>query len=242
MLKHSYCAGLIKKLALASLVSLPLAAPVLAEGGAQKMSDSTTNKSAASATQPAAAQVSGGTAQTDSALLEFDAVDIDNNDYISWEEVDHRYDDYLSNAGWDKQQVLDRFDSDNNNRLDKNEYIRFTEGLTENVAGIPGAEPRVDLAPDPVIIAFIDLDADNNAALGWNEIDAGYGDQLSQMGWGEQQVMNQFDQNRDQALDENEYLILTTGIAAQSAEMADRQATGQAQSAAEPRSAQAAQQ
>lgn len=62
---------------------------------------------------------------------------------------------------------------------------------------------------------FSDVDQDRDQRLIWTEIYTFYDDELDRAGWQEQDVMNQHDLNQNAGLDENEYVIFVTTLAAE---------------------------
>ena len=61
---------------------------------------------------------------------------------------------------------------------------------------------------------FSDVDRNQDQQVIWTEIYAIYDDELSNAGWQERDVMDRYDTDRNQNLDENEYLIFITALAA----------------------------
>jgi hypothetical protein len=59
---------------------------------------------------------------------------------------------------------------------------------------------------------FQEVDADNNNATDWAELEAAYNQQLNQVDWNERQVLDRFDASDDGILDENEYLFFITSL------------------------------
>lgn len=62
---------------------------------------------------------------------------------------------------------------------------------------------------------FSDVDQDRNQRLVWTEIYTFYDDEIDRAGWQEQDVMDQYDSNQDAGLDENEYIVFVTTLAAE---------------------------
>lgn len=62
----------------------------------------------------------------------FRAIDTNDNGVAEWSELERHYNDRLASAGWDRSQVVDRFDRGGDNALDKNEYQRFLSALEKN--------------------------------------------------------------------------------------------------------------
>lgn len=165
----------------------------------------------------------------------FDAVDVSNDDRLSWAELEHPYDDQLKQIGWTEETVFNQYDQNNDNFINEDEYESFTSDLENKVAGTKGRaeSPRdtglvADDRDDEGWLEFDDVDGNNDKSLGWNEINTAYSSQLSQAGWNKQHVYDRFDQNNDQALNQNEYLLLVTDLQNQTA-----QASGQQQAQAQ---------
>lgn len=148
----------------------------------------------------------------------FEAVDINNDDRLSWKELSHPYEDQLSSAGWDQQRVISKFDQNKDNYFNENEYQEFTSSLQNNIEGNKGLATNEGEglgASDPGDAGwfeFDDVEANNDGVAGWNEISTAYGDQISQAGWEEKDVMNRFDENNNNSLEENEYLLFVADL------------------------------
>lgn len=94
--------------------------------------------SAASLLLVSQAASSLGDPANEQGMFKFEAVDINNDDQLSWNEISHPYEDQLSSAGWDQQDVIGKFDHNNDNYLSENEYQEFTSSLQNNIDGSQG--------------------------------------------------------------------------------------------------------
>lgn len=69
---------------------------------------------------------------------QFSEVDRNQDQRVVWTEIYAIYDDELSDAGWEEEDVMDRHDADRNDHLDENEYLVFVTALA--------AEPSTNLS------------------------------------------------------------------------------------------------
>lgn len=60
---------------------------------------------------------------------------------------------------------------------------------------------------------FEEVDTDSNRVLTWTEVHTVYKDQLREAGWDETMLMNEFDQDQNNQIDMEEYVIFLSGLA-----------------------------
>lgn len=65
--------------------------------------------------------------------LDFTSVDLDENGFLNWAEIEAIYDDSLSSLEWDRDKVFAIYDSDVNEKLDKEEFREFVSQLQREV-------------------------------------------------------------------------------------------------------------
>lgn len=70
----------------------------------------------------------------------FSDVDRNQDQQIVWTEIYAIYDDELSRAGWEEEDVMDRYDADRNENLDENEYLVFVTALAADPSSNLSAE------------------------------------------------------------------------------------------------------
>lgn len=71
----------------------------------------------------------GGSGMETAWQATFNEVDANDNNAADWQEIETTYNTQLQEAGWDKQQVMDRFDRNSDGVIDDPEYVFFMTGL-----------------------------------------------------------------------------------------------------------------
>lgn len=61
--------------------------------------------------------------------LDFTTVDLDKNGFLNWAEIEGIYGSSLSSLAWDRDKVFAVYDTDVNEKLDKNEFGQFISQL-----------------------------------------------------------------------------------------------------------------
>lgn len=85
-------------------------------------------------------------------------------------------------------------------------HISFAQGVgQQNDSGAPGAGEAWQAS-------FGEVDANNNNAADWQELETTYNRRLQQAGWDREQVFGRFDRNSDGAIDSPEYVFFMTGL------------------------------
>lgn len=169
------------------------------------------------------------TADTGLAIEGFANLDANDDARLDWEELNEVNEEQLRLRGWNRQVIFDQFDQNNDEFLDEDEYRRLaaafqagadpaavepvvtTESGSERNLGSEPAQQDVSEASWP---AFSEVEANDDGSIDWSELTASYGDELSQVGWSEQQVMDQYDQNNNDALEEAEFTLLRAELTA----------------------------
>lgn len=62
-------------------------------------------------------------------------------------------------------------------------------------------------------MAFVAIDTNDDKVVDWSEISRHYNRQLTDAGWGENEVLNRFDSTNDSVLNENEYIVFVESLA-----------------------------
>lgn len=85
--------------------------------------------------------------QTQALPVEFKRLDSNGDNAVDWRELEATYAEALNRANWNKEQVIDRFDANNDQQLNTTEYNRFARELTNtmNEAAAPGANNVVGI-------------------------------------------------------------------------------------------------
>lgn len=157
--------------------------------------------------------------------------ELDGNDdaRLTWEELNQVDEEQLRRRGWSREVIFEQFDQNGDDALNEDEYRRLaaafqsgaspadvepvvtTESGSERNLG--GSAPQQDVN-DANWPAFGAVETNSDGSIDWSELTASYGDELSQVGWTEQQVMDQYDQNNNDALEEGEFTLFRAEITA----------------------------
>lgn len=125
----------------------------------------------------------------------FEGIDNNQDGLLTWSEINQPLDDQLADAGWGKDEVFERYDDNNDDFLDSQEFTAFASALSREVASIGDAASK----PNKGWFAFDDVDADNDGRVGIEEFgDAGISEDFSV-----------FDDNGDGGVDEQEFETFT---------------------------------
>lgn len=74
---------------------------------------------------------------SDRMRYEFKQVDQDADGRLSWSELEKRYDQRMESLDWDKDDVLENFDSDGDSYINQNEFASLATGLRDASLNTP---------------------------------------------------------------------------------------------------------
>lgn len=75
-----------------------------------------------------------------------------------------------------------------------------------------GVSKRTSTQDQPQAPQFDQVDTNQDNQVVWTEIYAIYDDELADAGWNQESVYGSYDENRDNSLDEQEYVLFLTGL------------------------------
>lgn len=174
----------------------------------------TTFASVAVVSQVAHAQ-SGTNSDTQANLQE---VDTNSNQLAEWPEISQTYSSQIDRVGWDQEQIMTSFNQDQDGGLNEREFDIFVDSLNReqelsaNQFSGQNAEQQSDVAYGTGQQDFNRIDADGNQQVQWQELQQTYSQPLGAAGWDREQVLSAYDQNQNQALEENEFLLFVTDL------------------------------
>lgn len=152
-------------------------------------------------------------------LYDFSRLDTDRDQRLGWSELNHPNEAQLTAKGWNQQAVFERFDTDRDSHLNETEYRRFILDLeADDDAATAGANraqtPAQTDVTDQEWLEFSAVETSNDGQVDWGELTASYGNELMQVGWSEAQVMEQYDRDDNNGLDETEYGLFIAELTA----------------------------
>lgn len=129
----------------------------------------------------------------------FDQVDANQDGLLTWSEVNQPFEDQLGALGWSEEDVFNRYDNNNDNYLNPNEYESFSRSLSNEISSINATDNSVagGVHHGEGWFSFDDVDADNDGRVGFQE----FGD----VGLTEREEFSVFDEDGDGVFDEDEF-------------------------------------